>query len=252
MCIAGGVQEHRVWTCVFGSLQVSSDEERRYSRFAGERRVVYHGLPGASGGEDRSRSRLRGSCSESRRPQEERGRRRTRGAEDRSHSGQGWRRGPQARGRRAVGGLDERSRSRIGGWQEHARRSSWEETSHQELSRRGSPRRARSPRRRSPVQRHRRSPLRSLQASADRSRHEVKGTSGESTGVGFGSRARAPSRVRGDSGRGRRRSLECKRVTGRGRSPRRRVAQAGAQDRSARRPAERSNGGEVRTVQLEE
>ena len=252
MCIAGGVQERRVWTCVFGSLQVSSDEERRYSHFAGERRVVYHSLPGARGGEDRSRSRLRGSWSESRRPQEERGRRRTRGAEDRSHSGQGWRRGPQARGCRAVRGLDERSRSRIGGWQEHARRSSWEETGHQERSRRKSPWRARSPRRRSPVQRHRRSPLRSLQASADRSRHEVKGTSGESTGVRFGSRARAPSIVRGDSGRGRRRSPECRRVTGRGRSPRRRVAQAGAQDRSARRPAERSNGGEVRTVQLEE
>ena len=71
MCIAGGV-----WTCVFGSLQVSSDEERRYSRFARERRVVYHGLPGASSGEDRSRSRLRGSSSLSRRPQEERGHRR--------------------------------------------------------------------------------------------------------------------------------------------------------------------------------
>ena len=46
MCIAGGVQESRVWTCVFGSLQVLSDEEMHYSCFAGERQVVYHGLPG--------------------------------------------------------------------------------------------------------------------------------------------------------------------------------------------------------------
>ena len=179
MCIAGGVQERRVWTCVFGSLQVSSDEERRYSRFAGERRVVYHGLPGASSGEDRSRSCLRGSSSLSRRPQEERGHRRR----DRSLE---RRRGPQARGRRPVGGEDERSLSRLGGRQEQWRRAG-EERARPERTRGESPRRARSPRRRSPVRRERRrSPLRSVQSTVTVSWKE-RGSSGAK----LDSRARA-------------------------------------------------------------
>ena len=223
MCIAGGVQERRVWTCVFGSLQVSSDEERRYSRFAGERRVVYHGLPGASSGEDRSRSRLRGSSSLSRRPQEERGHRRR----DRSLE---RRRGPQARGRRPVGGEDERSRSRLGGRQEQWRRAG-EERARPERTRGESPRRARSPRRRSPVRRERRrSPLRSVQSTVTVSWKE-RGSSGAK----LDSRARAPSRTRGDSGRERRRSPELRRLTGRGRSPRRRVAQSQVRFRSPAR-----------------
>ena len=49
---------------------------------------------------------------------------------------------------------------------------------------------------------------------------------GGSSGAKLGSRARAPSRARGDSGRERRRSPELRRVTGRGRSPCRRVAQS--------------------------
>ena len=227
MCIAGGVQERRVWTFVFGSLQVSSDEERRYLRFTGERRVVYHGLPGASGGEDRSRSRLRGSSSLSRRPQEERGCWRT----DRSPV---RRRGPQACGRRPVGGRDEWSRSRLGGHQEEWRRAG-EERAHPERTRGESFRRARSPRRRSPVRRERRrSSLRSVQSTVTVG-WKKRGTVGGSSGVRLGSRARAPSRARGDSGQERRRSPELRRVTGRGRSPCRRVAQSQVRSRSPAR-----------------
>ena len=226
MCIVGGVQERRVWTCVFGSLQVSLDEERRHSRFAGERRVVYHGLPGASGGEDRSRSRLRGSSSLSRRPQEERSRRRT----DRSPE---RRRGPQARGCRPVGGQDEQSRSRLGGRQEQWRRAG-EERARPERTRGESPRRAHSPKR-SPVRwERRRSPLRSVQSTVTVGWKE-RGTVGGSSGAKLGSRARAPSRARGDSGRERRRSPELRRVTRRGRSPRRRVAQSQVRSQSPAR-----------------
>ena len=92
---------------------------------------MYHGLPGASVGENRSCSCLRGSSSISRRPQEERGRRRT----DRSSE---RRRGPQARGRRPVGGQDEWSRSHLGWCQEQWRRAG-EERAHPERTRGESP-----------------------------------------------------------------------------------------------------------------
>ena len=68
----------------FWCLQASSDEERRYSCFAGERRVTYHGLQEAS--VEHSCSRLRGRWEE-RRDEEDRGRRRARGREEWSRSG---------------------------------------------------------------------------------------------------------------------------------------------------------------------
>ena len=76
----------------------------------------------------------------------------------------------------------------------------------------------------------RRSPLRSVQSKVTVSWKE-RGSSGAK----LGSRARAPSKARGDSGRERRRSPELRRVMGRGRSPRRRVAQSQVRSRSPAR-----------------
>ena len=58
---------------------------------------------------------------------------------------------------------------------------------------------------------------------------------GGSSGAKLGSRARAPSRARGDSGQERRRSPELRQVTGRGKSPRRRVSQSQVGSRSPAR-----------------
>ena len=70
----------------------------------------------------------------------------------------------------------------------------------------------------------RRSPLRSLQSGVTVG-WSARGTAGGSSGERLGSRSRAPSRDRGDSGRARWRSPEMRRVTGMGRSPCRRIAQ---------------------------
>ena len=181
----------------FWCLQASSDEERRYSCFAGERRVTYHGLQGAS--VEHSRSRLRGRWEE-RRDEEDTGRRRARGREEWSRSRRVERRGPQEeRGQRRIRVPDERSRSRLSGHQGAEGRFR-EERSRHERTHRESPRRARSPRRRSPVRRERSSPLRSLQSGVTVG-WSARETAGGSSGERLGSRARAPSQARRDSGR---------------------------------------------------
>ena len=97
----------------------------------------------------------------------------------------------------------------------------------------------------------RRSPLRSLQSGVTVG-WSARGTAGGSSGEKLGSRARAPSRARGDSGRERWRSPELRRLTCRGRSPCRRVAQLHVRPgSSAGGAAETGNVEELRTVSLD-
>ena len=146
---------------------------------------------------------------------------------------------------------DQQSRSRLSGHQGAEGRSR-EERSRCERTHRESPRKDRSPRRRSPVRRERRKlPLRSLQSGVTVG-WSVRETAGGSSGERLGSRARAPSRARGDSGRARWRSPEMKRVTGRGRPPLRRVTQSQVRaGSSAGGAAESGSVEELRTVSLE-